>query len=168
MKIAIVTGGSRGLGRSAALHLSGRGVGVILTFRTSEPEAAEVVKEIESGGGKAAALPLDVGDSSSFSGFAENVLGKLKETWGVDRFDYLVNNAGVGLHKPITETSEEEFDQLVRVHFKGPFFLTNHLLPLMNDGGRILNISSGLARFAYPGYGAYASMKGAMEVLTRY
>ena len=168
MKIAIITGGSRGLGRSAALHLAARGVGVLLTYRGAEDEADKTVKEIEKAGSKAAALRLDVGKSATFPDFAEQAKETLVKVFGTDRFDYLLNNAGTGLDKKITETTEQEFDDLVNVHFKGVFFLTNQLLPLLNDGGRILNVSSGLARFSYPGKAAYAAMKGAVEVLTRY
>lgn len=124
--------------------------------------------EIEQKGGKAAALALNVADSASFPAFAEQVKAQLQQTWQRDRFDYLINNAGVGIYAPFSEFSEAQFDELVNIHFKGPFFLTQQLLPLINDGGRILNVSSGLTRFALPGYSAYASMKGAMEVLTRY
>jgi NAD(P)-dependent dehydrogenase (short-subunit alcohol dehydrogenase family) len=168
MSIAIITGGSRGLGRSAAEHLARRGTDVVLTYHSARPEAEAVVASIRALGRKAVALPLDVGDSSSFAAFAATVKTVLSEQFHQERFDSLVNNAGVGLHALLTETTEAQFDELVNVHFKGPFFLTNHLLPLINDGGSILNISSGLARFAAPGSGAYAAAKGALEVLTRY
>jgi len=126
------------------------------------------VKEIEALGARAVALQLDVGDSKQFDDFAARVKATLNETWQRDSFDYLVNNAGHGHYKLLAETSEEEFDALVNVHFKGPYFLTQKLLPLIADGGRILNISSGLTRMTLPGSGTYAAMKGAMEVLTRY
>lgn len=167
MTIALITGGSRGLGRNAALHLAREGVDVIVTYRANLTEAQSLVAEIEVMGRRAVGLPLDVGNTAAFAPF----VAKVQETltaWGEDRFDYLVNNAGTGVHAGFTDTTEAQFDELVNVHFKGPFFLTQALLPLMRDGGRILNISSGLARFALPGYAAYASMKGAMEVLTRY
>lgn len=167
-KIAIITGGSRGLGRSAAVHLARQGTDSILTYVASEGAAREVVAEIEQAGAKAVALPLDVGKSATFPAFAESVRKALRETWNRDRFDALVNNAGHGLHRPFIETSEAEFDTMVDVHLKGPFFLTQALVPLMEDGGRILNISTGLARFSMPGYSAYATMKGGIEVLTRY
>jgi NAD(P)-dependent dehydrogenase (short-subunit alcohol dehydrogenase family) len=126
------------------------------------------VDEIEQKGVKAAALALNVGDTASFDTFAQNVAQLLQQRWQRDTFDYLLNNAGIGLNVPFAETSEAQFDELMNIQFKGPFFLTQRLLPLLADKGRILNVSSGLARFALPGYAAYAAMKGAMEVLTRY
>ena len=167
-KIALVTGGSRGLGRNAALHLARRGVAVILTYRSRRGEADGTVAEIEALGGSAVALPLDVGDSSSFAAFAGELKTALATHWQRKNFDYLVNNAGIGINAPFTETSEEAFDELVNIHLKGPFFLTQTLLPQIADGGRIVNVSSGLTRFALPGYAAYGAMKGAIEVLTRY
>jgi NAD(P)-dependent dehydrogenase (short-subunit alcohol dehydrogenase family) len=166
--VAVITGGSRGLGRSMALHLADRGVDVIITYRTAAAEAREVVAQIEAKGRKAAALPLDVGDSRGFTAFADAVRAELARTWKRDRFDFLVNNAGVGAHASFAETTEAQFDELMNIHLKGPFFLTQRLLPLIADGGRILNVSSGLARFSFPGYAAYATMKGGIEVLTRY
>lgn len=167
-RIALVTGGSRGLGKNAVLKLAAEGTGIILTWNNSQQEAQEVVREIEGKGGKAAALQLNVGDIASFEGFAQRMQEILQTVWQRDRFDYLVNNAGTGLYAPYTETTEAQFDEALNIHFKGPFFLTQRLLPMMNDGGRILNVSSGLARFTQPGSGTYAAMKGAMEVLTRY
>lgn len=167
-RIALVTGGSRGLGKNAALKLAEKGVDIILTWNSQEKDALEVVREIELKGAKAVALQLNVGDSASFAGFTRQVQEQLKQTWQRDTFDYLINNAGIGLNASFAETTEAQFDQLVNIHFKGPFFLTQQLLPLIKNGGRILNVSSGLARFALPGYAAYAAMKGAMEVLTRY
>ncbi len=166
--IALITGGSRGLGRSMALQLAQRGVGVILTYREQADEAARVVQAIEAEGGAAAALQLDAGEVSSFPAFAQALKGELSRRFQRQRFDYLVNNAGMGAHALVVETSEQQFDALMNVHFKGVFFLTRELLPLLADGGRILNISSGLTRFTMPGFGAYAAMKGAVEVLTRY
>jgi len=168
MKITIVTGGSRGLGKSMCLHIAEKGHGVILTYHSRKDEADAVIAEIEKKGLKAAALQLDAGNSASFAGFAESVRKVLGEIWGIDTFDFLVNNAGIGISAPITETTEEEFDTLYNIHLKGVFFLTQKLLPLMADGGRIVNVSTGLARFSLPGYSAYASMKGGVEVLTRY
>ena len=168
MKIAVVTGGSRGLGRNTAIHLARKSVGVIITYRTGQAEAEAVVAEIARSGGKAAALRLDVGNSRSFAEFANQVRTALGANWQRDTFDYLVNNAGIGIHASFAETSEAQFDALLNIHLKGPFFLTQSLLPLMADGGRIVNLSSGLARFTLPGYAAYAAMKGAIEVLTRY
>ena len=166
--IVLITGGSRGLGRSAALAAARTGIDVVLTYRQQAAEAQAVVAEIEAQGRRAVALPLDVGDVHSFGGFAAQLTLALQTHWQRDRFDFLVNNAGMGVHAPITETTEAQFDALVNVHLKGVFFLIQRLLPLMNDGGRILNLSSGLARFALPGYAAYAAMKGAIEVLSRY
>jgi NAD(P)-dependent dehydrogenase (short-subunit alcohol dehydrogenase family) len=166
--IAIITGGSRGLGKSMALHLADRGVDIVITYRSGEKEARDVVAQVEAKGRKAVALFLDVADSRSFGAFAETLNRELGRVWNRERFDYLVNNAGTGLHASFAETTEEQFDQLLNVHFKATFFLTQKLLPLVADGGRIVNVSTGLARFTYPGYSAYAAMKGAIEVLTRY
>lgn len=167
-RIALVTGGSRGLGKNAALKLAAKGTDIILTWHSNPQAAQEVVAQIERMGGKAEALALNVGDIGSFAGFAQQVRETLQRRWQRQTFDYLLNNAGIGLNIPFAETSEAQFDELMNIHFKGPFFLTQRLLPLLQDGGRILNVSSGLARFALPGHAAYASMKGAMEVLTRY
>jgi NAD(P)-dependent dehydrogenase (short-subunit alcohol dehydrogenase family) len=167
-RIALVTGSSRGLGKSIALHLAERGVDSIITYRSAADEARAVAAEIVQQGRRAAVLPLDVGRPETFGEFSAQLRAELERTWRRPRFDYLVNNAGVGLHASLADTSEAQFDELLNVHFKGPFFLTQRLLPLIEDGGRILNISSGLARFTFPGYGAYASMKGAIEVFTRY
>ena len=166
--IAFITGGSRGLGRSTALHLAARGVDVILTYRSNVAEAQAVVGQIEALGRRALALELDVGDSASFAAFAQTLKTALQQGWQRERFDYLVNNAGVGLYAPFADATEEQFDTLMKIHLKGPFFLTQKLLPLLGDGGRIVNISSGLTRFSLPGYAAYATMKGGIEVLTRY
>jgi NAD(P)-dependent dehydrogenase (short-subunit alcohol dehydrogenase family) len=166
--IALITGGSRGLGRSAALALAARGVDLILTYRTGQAQAQAVVAEAQALGVRAVALPLDVADSASFPAFAAQVRAALREHWQRERFDHLVNNAGIGVHAAFADTTEAQFDQLMNVHLKGPFFLTQALLPLMADGGRILNLSSGLTRFALPGFAAYAAMKGAVEVLSRY
>lgn len=167
MTIAIITGGSRGLGRSAALHLAGRGANVLLTYLSRREEAVSVVEAIEATGQRAAALQLDVSQTSAFPAFAGEVRAQLAR-WDASGFDWLVNNAGAGVHAPLAETSEADFDAMVSIHLKAPLFLTQSLLPLMSDGGRILNVSSGLARFSMPGYGAYAAMKGGVEVLTRY
>jgi NAD(P)-dependent dehydrogenase (short-subunit alcohol dehydrogenase family) len=167
-RIALVTGASRGLGRNTALKLAEQGVDVILTYKGNEAEAHAVVRRIEALGRRGVALQLDVGDSKSFGAFAERVAGVLASTWQRERFDYLVNNAGVGAHASFAETTEAQFDLLANVHLKGTFFLTQKLLPLIEDGGRIVNTSSGLARFTFPGYAAYAAMKGGVEVLTRY
>jgi len=166
-KTAIVTGGSRGLGRNTALALAKRGVDVILTYHANRAEAEAAVAAIEALGRKAAALQLDTGDTRVFDGFVADV-GAVLRGWGRERFDHLVNNAGIGLHVPFAETTEADFDRLCNIHFKGVYFLTQKLLPLIADGGRIVNLSSGLARFSLPGMSAYAAMKGAVEVLTRY
>jgi NAD(P)-dependent dehydrogenase (short-subunit alcohol dehydrogenase family) len=167
-KLAIITGGSRGLGKSAALALAREGVGVILTYHSNAEAAQEVVAEIEGMGARAAALQLDTGKVSSFAAFAGRLKDVLAATWQRSDVDFLVNNAGIGVHAAFAETTEEQFDTLYNIHVKGVFFLTQQLLPLIAQGGRILNVSSGLTRFALPGYAAYASMKGAVEVLTRY
>ena len=165
--IAIVTGGSRGLGRSTVLALAKRGSSSILTYNRDRAAAEEVAGLAEAAGVRAAALKLDTGDTGAFAGFAEEVRETLAG-WGAERFDHLVNNAGTSHHAPLEAVTEEDFDALYRVHLKGVFFLTQRLLPLMADGGRIVNISSGLTRVAFTGSAAYAAMKGAVEVLTRY
>ena len=167
-KIAIVAGGSRGLGRNTALHLAEKGVDVLFTYRSRAAEAESVTREIAGKGARATALPLDVGDARGFADFAARVQTELHRHWQRETFDFLVNNAGTGVHAAFAETSEAQFDELMRIHLKGTFFLTQALLPLIADGGRIVNLSSGLARFALPGYSAYAAMKGGIEVLTRY
>src|SRR5690606_5278321 len=167
-KIALITGGSRGLGKSIALHLADKGHDAIVTYHSRRNEAENVVGAIRDLGGEAVALQLDVTKPETFPAFAEAVRGALTDTWDRERFDALVNNAGMGLFKELMQTTEEDFDLLVSAHLKAPLFLSQQLLPLMSDGGRILNVSSGLARFTLPGYAAYASMKGAVEVLTRY
>lgn len=168
MKHVLITGGSRGIGASAALHCAQRGMGVILTYNAQPHAAQQVVERIQAEGGTAVALQLDVGNTASFAAFAAKVKDTLQGTWGASALGGLVNNAGFGLFNPIETVTEEQFDSLFNVHLKGPFFLTQALLPLIADGGRILNVSSGLARFALPGYAAYATMKGGIEVLTRY
>jgi len=167
-QIALITGASRGLGKNTALRLAGYGADSIITYHSRKDEADAVVSEIEAQDQRAAALQLDVGDIKSFDGFMQQVSRTLKDKWGRDKFDFLINNAGIGAHANIDRTTEEAFDNLFNVHFKGVFFLTQKALPLMNDNGRVVNISSGLARFTLPGYSAYASMKGAIETFTRY
>lgn len=166
--IALITGASRGLGRNTALHLARRGVDVILTYHSRADEAEAAVAEIQALGRRAAAIQLDTGDTASFPAFATRLEQVLREVFGADRFQFLVNNAGIGIHKPFVEVTEADFDRLANIHLKGVFFLTQRLLPLLADGGRIVNLSSGLARFSLPGYSAYAMMKGGIEVLTRY
>ncbi|MFJ2322638.1 SDR family NAD(P)-dependent oxidoreductase [Pseudomonas sp. NPDC087817] len=166
-KIALITGASRGLGKNAALHLAAQGVDIIGTYNSRADEAQALESEIAALGGKAVMLQLDVGRSEGFADFAARVEQALQQ-FDRQRFDFLINNAGIGVHALFAETTPEQFDLLMNIQLKGPFFLTQQLLPLINDGGRIINISSGLTRFSLPGYGAYAAMKGAMEVLTRY
>ncbi len=167
-KIALITGGSRGLGRTTALQLADHGADVILTYRTGKAEADEVVAQIEAKGRKAVALLLDVGQAKTFAAFAGELTRALEENWNRGTFDFLLNNAGMDVRGLIPDVSEEDFDSLSNVHFKGVYFLTQKLLPLLADGGRIINTSTGLARFTMPGYSAYAAMKGAVEVFTRY
>lgn len=167
MTLALVTGGSRGLGRDMALALAENGTDVVLTYLGSRDRAEAVVAEIRAKGRKAAALQLDVTESASYDAFVVALRTALADL-GADRLDYLVNNAGVGLHAPFAETTEAQFDQMVATHLKPAFLLTQKILPLIRDGGGVVNISTGLARFALPGYAAYAAMKGGIEVLTRY
>jgi NAD(P)-dependent dehydrogenase (short-subunit alcohol dehydrogenase family) len=166
--IALITGGSRGLGRAMALRLAAQGSDVVLTYRDRADAAAATVAEVQALGARAVALPLDVGDVAAHPAFVAALRDALRTTWGRGDIDHLVNNAGMGVHAGIAETTEAQFDALLGAHFKGAFFLTQALLPLIADGGRILNISTGLTRFSIPGYAAYAAMKGALEVFTRY
>lgn len=167
-RIAVITGASRGLGRSMAQHLARAGVGVVGTFNHNRDEAETLVTEIGEAGGTSAVLHLDVADSRSFGAFAAALRATLQTTFGRENFDYLVNNAGIGINAPFAETTEEQFDELVRIQLKAPFFLSQELLAMLAEGGMILNVSSGLARFTNPGYAAYAATKGGIEVLTRY
>jgi NAD(P)-dependent dehydrogenase (short-subunit alcohol dehydrogenase family) len=167
-KIALLTGASRGLGRSIAVHLARSGVSVIGTYRSQKDAAEAVAVEIRASGARAVMLPFDAADTAGFGGFAGSVSAALRDEFGRENFDFLINNAGLGINAPFAETTEEQFDELVQIQLKAPFFLTQKLLPLIADGGRILNMSSGLARFTLPGFAAYASTKGAIEVLTRY
>jgi NAD(P)-dependent dehydrogenase (short-subunit alcohol dehydrogenase family) len=167
-KIVLVTGGSRGIGKSIALNAAERGIDVILTYNSNADQANAVADTIKSNGGKAVALQLDSSKTASFSDFATQVSQVLKEEWNRDNFDYLVNNAGIAQRTLIQDTTEELFDELVNTNFKGVFFLTQKLIPLMIDGGQIINISSGLARFAFPGVAVYGALKSATESLTRY
>ncbi|WP_108244809.1 SDR family NAD(P)-dependent oxidoreductase [Muricauda brasiliensis] len=167
-KIALVTGGSRGLGENMAINLAKKGLNVLLTYRSNREEADKTVSEVEKLGQKAYALQLDVAESQSFDAFVDEVKNVLKSHFDSAKLDYLVNNAGIGINTPITETTEQDFDTLVNIHFKGAFFLTQKLLPLISNGGGVVNISSGLARFSFPGYSVYGSMKAAIETLTRY
>jgi NAD(P)-dependent dehydrogenase (short-subunit alcohol dehydrogenase family) len=167
-KIALVTGSSRGLGRNIALQLARSGADIVVTYRERQQDAESVLAEIRALGRRAVALQLDVARTESFNAFATALTQALDATWQRPNLDFLVNNAGIDVFVPFAQTDEAAFDQLLNVHFKGVFFLTQRLLPLLSDGSRIVNTSSGLARFSIPGYAAYASMKGAVEVLTRY
>lgn len=167
-KIALVTGGSRGLGRDMAINLAKKGLDVVLTYQNNKTEADKVVSEITTLGQKAFALQLNVSELKSFDLFLEKVTTHLQENTGSPNFDFLVNNAGFIHHGSLADFSEELFDQLMLVHLKGPYFLTQKALPYLNEGGGIVNISSGLTRFANPGYGTYAAMKGAIEKYTHY
>lgn len=168
MPIVIITGGSRGIGASAALACAERGMGVVLTFNANPGAAEKVVERIRQRGGRATAVKLDVADSASFPAFRDDVARQLERVWNTDRFDFLVNNAGFGQFNPIVSVTEDEFDALYRVHLEGPFFLTQILLPLMADGGHIVNIGSATTRVATSGVAPYAAFKGGLEVLSRY
>ncbi|MGH8383588.1 SDR family NAD(P)-dependent oxidoreductase [Pseudomonas sp.] len=167
-KIALITGASRGLGKNTAQHLAAQGIDIIGTYHSKAQEAQVLVQALKQQGVRASMLQLDVSNSGRFEGFAEQLQQTLRSVFGREQLDFLVNNAGIGINAPFSETSEAQFDQLCNIQLKGPFFLTQRLLPLIADQGRIVNISTGLTRFALPGYAAYAAMKGAMEVLTRY
>lgn len=168
VKLALITGGSRGLGKNMALRLAEKGNDVIITYLNKKEEANAVVKEIEGMGRKAAAIRFDAGDIKSIDNFLNEVTTVLKTNWNTDKFDFLINNAGMGQTIPFPQVTEDDFDRFMNVHFKGVYFLTQKSLPMINDNGRIINLSSGTTRFVNPGYSIYASMKGAMEVLTRY
>lgn len=167
-KIALVTGGSRGLGKNISLKLANQGADIILTYNTNREEALKVVSEIQATGQKAVALQLNTGEVKTFDRFFSELSSSLKETFQADKFDFLINNAGIGIGSSFAETTEEDFDLLVNIHFKGVFFLTQKALGIINDGGRIINLSTGLTRFTAPGYAAYGSVKGAINTLTQY
>lgn len=167
-KIALVTGGSRGLGKDMAINLAKKGLDVIITYVNNQEAAEATVKEIETMGRKAAALPLNMTDISSLDAFIQQVKNTLQATFNTNAFDYLINNAGIGGTLPFETATEQQFDEFLNVHFKGVYFLTQKSLPLLNNGGGIINISTGTTRFVNPGYSIYASMKGAIEVFTRY
>lgn len=167
-KIALITGGSRGLGRETALSIAKSGIDVVLTYRSKKQEADEVVQAIEAVGQKAAALQLDTSNINNFDAFYLALSKVLNNQFEASHFDFLINNAGIALYAPFAETTEAQFDEVLNIHLKGVFFFTQKALPYLNDGGRIINISSGLARFSFPGSSAYGAMKGAIEVLTRY
>jgi NAD(P)-dependent dehydrogenase (short-subunit alcohol dehydrogenase family) len=167
-KIVLITGGSRGLGKDMALALAAKGLDSIITYRSNKEEADKIVAQLQQQGRRSAALQLDLSDTNMIPGFVDAVSHVLSHIFDNQKIDYLVNNAGMGATVPYTEVTEALFDEFLNVHYKGPYFLTQALLPLMTDGGGIINISSGTTRFANPGYSVYASMKGAMEVLTKY
>lgn len=168
-KIALVTGGGRGLGRDMALRIAAKGLDVVLTYHSNKTAADEVVKEIQALGQKAIALKLDVADIGSLNGFVAELPKTVQSAFGAEKIDFLINNGGFGINSPsFAETTEEQFDQLLNVHFKGVFFFTQKMLPLLHDGGGIVNISTGLTRVTFAGRGAYASMKSAVETLTKY
>ncbi len=167
-KIALVTGGSRGLGKDMAKRLAEKGHDVIITYQSQKNAAEGVVKEIEVAGQKATALHLDTNDFNSLDGFIETLQETLQQKWGVSHFDFLINNAGIGATIPFAQVTEADFDRFMNIHFKSVYFLTQKSLPLLNDKGRIINISTGTTRFCVPGYSVYASMKGAIEILTKY
>jgi NAD(P)-dependent dehydrogenase (short-subunit alcohol dehydrogenase family) len=168
MKVILITGGSRGIGASAALQCAQRGMGVILTYKSQPEAAASVVQRIEAIDGKAVALALDVGDAASFASFRDSVRSTLASTWGDSALAGLVNNAGYGLFNPLESVTHEQFDGLMNVHLKGPFFLTQALLPLLAEGASIVNLTSATTRVATAGVAPYAAFKGGLEVLTRY
>jgi len=167
-KIALVTGGSRGLGKNISIALAQKGIDVILTYNSNHDAANEVVSEIQSLGQKATAFQLDTSEVKSFDNFIKQITEYLQEQTGSPNFDFLINNAGTGLYAPVADVTEEQLDAIVNIHYKGVFFLTQKTLPFMNDGGAIINISSGLTRIIYPGSSVYGSLKGAVEILTRY
>jgi NAD(P)-dependent dehydrogenase (short-subunit alcohol dehydrogenase family) len=166
-KIALVTGGSRGIGKDIAVTLAKKGIDVLLTYHTNQAEAAATVAAVQALGRKAAALQLNTTDVSRFDHFFKQVANTLQATFGTDRFDFLINNAGTSVQAPVTETTEAQFDEMMNIHLKGVYFLTQKSLQQLNDGGRIVNISSAVSRTSFPGVSAYAAMKGAIDVYTR-
>jgi NAD(P)-dependent dehydrogenase (short-subunit alcohol dehydrogenase family) len=168
IKIALVTGGSRGLGKDMALSLAKKGIDVILTYNTNKVEAEKVISQIERSGRNAVALKFDVSDIKSFDKFISELLISLQTNWNTNKFDFLVNNAGIGVTLPIPQVTEEAFDNLMNIHFKGVYFLTQKSLPNMNDNGGVVFISSGTTRFFVQGYSVYSSLKGAVEIFTKY
>ena len=167
-KIALVTGGSRGLGRDMALQLAQNGADVLVTYRSKQDEAEAVCSEIQRMGKTSACLQLDAATVASFEDFSARVSAKLEDPMRTEKFDFLINNAGIDVYSPLGQTTEDQFDALLNIHFKGVYFLTQTMLPKISDGGRIVCVSTGLTRFCIPGYAAYASMKGAIEIFVKY
>ncbi|MCB0459426.1 MAG: SDR family oxidoreductase [Flavobacteriaceae bacterium] len=167
-KIALITGGSRGLGKNMALSIAKKGLDIVFTFNNNQEKANEVVSEIERLGQKAIAIQLDVSNMKTFPSFFDKVKTSIKTEFGAEKIDYIINNAGIGAHSSFTETAENQLDSMYNIHFKGAYLLTQNALQMMNDGGGIVNISTGLTRFAIGGFSAYAAMKGAIETLTLY
>lgn len=167
-KIALITGGSRGLGKETALLLASRGISPIITFNESEEQAREICTQLEGEGVKSACLKLDLSEFSSLEQFASNFKRVLEEKFNTEKFDYLIQNGGIGASQSLDETDEELFDRLMNIHFKSVYFLTQKLLPLMNENGSVVFISSASTRFCVKGFSAYASMKGAIEVFSKY
>jgi len=166
-KTALITGGSRGLGKEMALRLAGAGHNVVITYVSQKEAADDVVKEIKANGRQAVALRFDANDISSIGKFVKEFEQTIRSQWNLGKFDFLINNAGMGATIPYADATEADFDLFMNVHFKSVYFLTQKLLPLMNNGGRIINISSGTTKFSVPGYSLYSSMKGAVEVFSR-
>ena len=167
-KIALVTGGSRGLGRNMALSIAKKGLDIVLTYNNNKEKANEVIKEIESLWQKAIAIQLNVTDFEKFKEFFDDVQHSIQSQFGADKIDYLINNAGIGIHTSFSETTEEQLDTLYNIQFKGTYLLTQNALKILNNGSGIINVSTGLTRFCLNGFSAYASMKGAIEIMTKY
>ncbi|MBK7886734.1 MAG: SDR family oxidoreductase [Bacteroidetes bacterium] len=167
-KVALITGGSRGLGRDMAIQLARKGFDIIITYNSNLNEAGKVVDEIVAMGKKAKALQLDVADAKGFDSFVKNLKSTLKDSFETEHLHALINNAGIGTYTSIADTTEEVFDTMVNIHLKAPYFITQKLLPVISNGGSIVNVSTGLTRFSYPNYAPYAIMKAAIESLSRY
>lgn len=167
-RIAIVTGGSRGLGKDTVLALAKQGINIVFTYKSNAEKAKEVIEQVKQLGQKAIAFPLDTSTIKGFADFVQQVTSHLEQATGSPSFDYLINNAGISLNKSFRETTEEELDEMLNIHFKGVYFLTQQLLPYLKEGGSIVNFSSGLARFSFPGFSVYGPMKAAIESLSRY
>ncbi|RTL49080.1 MAG: SDR family oxidoreductase [Sphingobacteriales bacterium] len=167
-KIGLITGGSRGLGKNMAVAMAKKGMDVVITYNTNQEAAERVVAEIQSLGQKALAFQLDTRATGSFNAFIQQLTAQLNEQTGSPNIDFLINNAGTALYMPVANTTEAQMEEIFHIHYKGVFFLTQQLLPFINDGGGIINISSGLSRIIVPGYSVYGSLKAAVETLTRY